>query len=109
MDGAIIRATGLLFSEEPSSGDGVGPRRPENGNHAGLIENLDEKSGYASEERGAQKSAEDVAKMVFNFISTASGLVNDLDKDDDLQLVRLRTKGSEIVMVPGTFPNCLIN
>jgi len=46
-------------------------------------------------------SAEDVASMVWSFLTAAGTLVDELDKEDEVKLLRLRTKKSEIVIVPG--------
>jgi dynein light chain roadblock-type len=46
-------------------------------------------------------SAEDVAGMVWSFLSAAGNLVDELDKEDEVRLLRLRTKKNELVIVPG--------
>lgn len=54
-------------------------------------------------------SAEDVASMVWSFISAAGNLVEGLDKEDEVKLLRLRTKKNELVIVPGrrtASPHC---
>ncbi|MCJ1476055.1 hypothetical protein MMC13_004720 [Lambiella insularis] len=99
VDGTIIRTTGLLSDEGPNS-ESVNVSSGPEGNHVGLNDKSSGNSGYVNEERGSQNTAEGVAKMVFSFVSTASGLVSGLEKDDDIQLLRLRTKKSEIVIVP---------
>ena len=48
-------------------------------------------------------SAEDIASMVWSFLAAAGNLVNELDKEDEVKLLRLRTKKNELVIVPGTF------
>ncbi len=47
-------------------------------------------------------SAEDIASMVWSFLAAAGNLVNELDKEDEVKLLRLRTKKNELVIVPGT-------
>lgn len=54
-----------------------------------------------SNENTNEKRAEDVAKMVFSFVSGAGGLVQGIDEEDELKLLRIRTHKSEIVIVPG--------
>lgn len=39
--------------------------------------------------------------MVFSFISNAGGFVEGMDEGDELKLLRIRTRKSEIVIVPG--------
>jgi len=46
-------------------------------------------------------SAEDVAKMVWSFMTAAGSLVEGLDAEDEVKLLRLRTKKNELVIVPG--------
>jgi hypothetical protein len=48
------------------------------------------------------QSAEDVASVVWSFLSAAGTLVDRLDKEDEVKLLRLRTKKNELVIVPGT-------
>jgi dynein light chain roadblock-type len=47
------------------------------------------------------QSAEDVAKMVWGFVNSAGDMVKGLDGDDEMKLVRLRTRKHELVIVPG--------
>jgi len=39
--------------------------------------------------------------MVWSFIKAAGSLVEGLDKEDEVKLLRLRTKKNELVIVPG--------
>lgn len=48
------------------------------------------------------QSAEDVASMVWSFLSAAGTLVDGLDKEDEVKLLRLRTKKNELVIIPGS-------
>lgn len=52
-------------------------------------------------ESATQTNVEDVARMVFSFVSAAGALVEDMDSEDDLKLLRLRTRKNEIIIVPG--------
>ena len=47
------------------------------------------------------QSVEKTARLVFAFVSSASDLSESLDKGNDVQLLRLRTRKNEIVVVPG--------
>ena len=47
------------------------------------------------------KSAEEMARMVWAFVAAAGGLVVGLDPEDEMKLLRLRTKKQEFVIVPG--------
>lgn len=48
-------------------------------------------------------SAEDIASAVWKFLEAAGSLAAQWEKDDDVKLLRLRTKKNELVIVPGTF------
>jgi hypothetical protein len=48
-------------------------------------------------------SAEDVAGAVWKFLGAAGSLVDELDREDDVRLLRLRTKKNELVILPGEF------
>ena len=100
-DGSIIRSSGLLTrslppavantavgsdSETPDLSEG-----PKIGTHYEVETN----------EKTNEKYAEDVAKMVFSFVSGVGGLVQGMDDEDEVKLLRIRTRKSEIVIVPG--------
>ncbi|EXV00615.1 Roadblock/LC7 domain protein [Metarhizium robertsii] len=50
----------------------------------------------ASESQGV----EDFAAMIWNFVKTSGNLVQEVDSEDEMRLLRLRTKKQEIVIVP---------
>ena len=41
--------------------------------------------------------------MVWAFLTAAGTLVDELDKEDEVKLLRLRTRKNELVIVPGTY------
>lgn len=47
------------------------------------------------------KRAEDVARMIFSFVSETGEFVEGMDEGDGLKLLRVRTRKNEIVIVPG--------
>ena len=47
-------------------------------------------------------NAEDIARMVFAFVSGAYAFTEGMDESDEVRLLRLRTRKYEIVIVPGT-------
>ena len=65
------------------------------------MESIEEKTTHANERDHEGQDAESVAKMVFVFVSSATGLVTELDGGNDVQLLRLRTRKYEMVIVPG--------
>lgn len=115
-DGSIIRTSGLLA--DPSYPPGSSSSRPassSSGGEAAAAATTDTASGHAdgthaeayyevidaNDENSNEKRAEDVAKMVFSFVSNAGGFVQGMDEGDELKLLRIRTRKSEIVIVPG--------
>ncbi|KAL7621097.1 hypothetical protein AAE478_008410 [Parahypoxylon ruwenzoriense] len=46
------------------------------------------------------QAAQELAGMVWGFLSTAGSLVDEIDNEDELKLLRLRTKKQELVIVP---------
>lgn len=89
--GAILRTTGLISKSASTNPNATLPA-----------------SGEASTEQytngrkeGGLQSAEDVASMVWSFLTAAGTLVEQLDKEDELKLLRLRMKKNELVIVPG--------
>lgn len=79
-NGAIIKSTGLQSRQQKEA---LEP----------------EQDGYRNDE--AQKSAEEVAEMAYTFVQAAGAFAGGMQEGDDLQLLRLRTKKNEIVIVPG--------
>ena len=85
-DGAIIRSTGLTLEYTASPTDPAASQE-----------------GYRDDQEKKQKTAEEVAKMVFAFVNAAGALAGGMDEGngDDVQLLRLRTRRNEFVIVPG--------
>lgn len=101
VDGAIIGATGLAAGMTASTLDTPHLGKSTSGGDGGHPVLLDEKAGYGSQRDEEKHGAEEVAKMVFSLVSAAAVLVKGLDDGDEAQLLRLRTRKHEIVVVPG--------
>ena len=98
-DGSIIRSSGLLAPPSPpASGNGL-----TDGDVKEPIETLNGDSDYngISGRDNKGKNVEDVAKMVFLFVSAAGDFAQGMDDGDEVKLLRLRTRKNEIVIVPG--------
>jgi len=92
--GAIVRTSGLI-----SKSDSVNPNSTLPASAAD--ETLD---NYTNGTRsGGLQSAEDVARLVLKFVEAASTMVDSLDHEDELRLLRLRTKKNELVIVPSEY------
>ncbi|KAL8843674.1 MAG: hypothetical protein Q9176_001882 [Flavoplaca citrina] len=101
-DGSIIKSTGLLAETALSSSPDTSlAREDSNQDDKSLSTSLPSNSinRYEGVE-GRTKSAEHVAKMVFNFVAAAKDFVEGIEKGDDAKLLRLRTRKQEIVIFP---------
>jgi dynein light chain roadblock-type len=87
--GAIVQTSGLI-----SQSSSVNP-------NSSLPASVDDTDGYANgrPDTGMQ-SAEDVARLVFSFVESARTMVNGLDNEEEVRLLRVRTKKNELVIVP---------
>jgi dynein light chain roadblock-type len=90
--GAIIRTSGLISNSSSANSNSTLPASNE----------TTDNYTNGRKENGIH-SAEDVASTVWKFMSAAGNLVDELDKDDEMKLLRLRTKKNEIVILPGEF------
>lgn len=96
--GAIVRTSGLVSKSSSANPDVTLP--------APLDGATD---GYTNgrKESGLQ-SAEDVARAALQFVSAAGTLLEELDEDEEVKLLRLRTKKYELVIYPGR-TCCVVN
>ncbi|KAK3367021.1 hypothetical protein B0T24DRAFT_682184 [Lasiosphaeria ovina] len=91
--GAILKTSGQLSSVRKAKAPGSSLPNPTVGSFAG------ESTASPSSQ---DQSAEELAALVWNFVGTAGSLVQELDTEDELKLLRLRTKKQELVIVPDT-------
>ena len=86
--GAIVQSSGL--ESHNGSGDA----------DVALAANTKSIIGHA--DTGQNKTAEDVARLVHKFVTSASEMARELNgtAEDELKLLRLRTKKNELVIVP---------
>ncbi|KAH8907851.1 hypothetical protein BR93DRAFT_967719 [Coniochaeta sp. PMI_546] len=63
-------------------------------------------AGSFSSESNAQgnesQAVVELAALVWNFVNNAGDLIHDLDTEDELKLLRLRSRRQELVIVPDT-------
>lgn len=95
--GAIVRTSGLISNSSSANPNSTLPASSETSG---------ENYTNGRKESGIH-SAEDVASLVWSFLKAAGTLVDEMDKEDEVKLLRLRTKKNELVIVPGTL--CLWN
>jgi len=89
--GAIVRTSGLVSKSSSANPDVTLPAPLD-----------DAANGYTNDrkESGLQ-SAEDVARAALHFVSAAGTLLEELDGEEEVKLLRLRTKKYELVIYPG--------
>ena len=89
--GNIVRSTGLITPDEIGE-DGTAPT---NGTYVNGTDGEVKKKGT--------RNAEDVARLVFNFVKSAGRMIEELNgENDEAKLLRVRTKKNELVVVPGS-------
>lgn len=86
-----MRTTGLI-----SSSSSVNP----NSTLPASTETTPDNYTNGKKESGIQ-SAEDVASKVWAFLTAAGSLVEGLYEEDEVKLLRLRTKKNELFIIPG--------
>lgn len=96
--GAIVRASGLESRSNDANPDSTLP--PSNSG------NNDSVPAGTERATGRIRNAEDIAALVMGFVKATGGMVQELNgvEDDELKLLRIRTKRNEIVIVPGMSP-----
>lgn len=88
-----MRANGLVSTRDDANANATLP--------APAADTSDgQTNGAGTAEKGAQ-TAEDVARLVWNFVSAAGSLVTGLDgSEGEVRLLRVRTRKNELVIVP---------
>ncbi|KAI9838945.1 MAG: hypothetical protein M1819_004153 [Sarea resinae] len=124
--GAIVRTSGLISTApapnsnatlpSPSAGsandlNGVSSGSGSNDESSSRLATGDASNGGRAATGGGMKSAEEVARMVWAFVGAAGDMVEGLrsegGEDDEVKLLRLRTRRNELVIVPGKEANLL--
>ncbi|KAF1809163.1 hypothetical protein P152DRAFT_468586 [Eremomyces bilateralis CBS 781.70] len=87
--GAIVRTSGLVStSETPNSSSTL----PASSNGTDAFGN--------GRKEGGMQSAEDVARLVYAFVGSAGKMIEEFDQEDEMKLLRVRTKKNELVIYP---------
>ncbi|KAI0188004.1 hypothetical protein EV127DRAFT_137209 [Xylaria flabelliformis] len=99
LNGSVLKTNGQIAAVRPAksasnaNGSGVSPSLP---TPTGGSFSADVQTDTDTESLAAQE----LASMVWSFLSTAGSLVDEIDDEDELKLLRLRTKKQEFVIVP---------
>lgn len=90
--GAIVRSSGLVTAEELAEDGDTAPTT--NGTY------VNGKTDGEVKRKGT-RNAEEVARLVWNFIKGAGSMIEELNGEgDEAKLLRVRTKKNELVVVP---------
>ncbi|KAI0097952.1 hypothetical protein GGR51DRAFT_565992 [Nemania sp. FL0031] len=99
-NGAVLKTNGQIAAVRPAkassnagNNNGISPSLPTS---AGGSFSADAHTNTNNESLAAQE----LASMVWSFLSSAGSLVDEIDSEDELKLLRLRTKKQEFVIVP---------
>ncbi|KAK6189447.1 rRNA processing protein [Pestalotiopsis sp. IQ-011] len=98
-NGAILKTSGQISSIRPakSSNTETTLPTPTGGSFSGDVSNPADADNDTE-----TKAAQELGSMIWAFLSTAGSLVQEIDTEDELKLLRLRTKKQELVIVPET-------
>ncbi|KAI0174677.1 hypothetical protein BJ166DRAFT_153646 [Pestalotiopsis sp. NC0098] len=99
LNGAILKTSGQISSIRPakSSNTETTLPTPTGGSFSGDVANPADTDNDTE-----TKAAQELGSMIWAFLSTAGSLVQEIDTEDELKLLRLRTKKQELVIVPET-------
>ncbi|KAK3648597.1 hypothetical protein LTR56_007423 [Elasticomyces elasticus] len=93
--GAIVRSSGLITADEIEEEEGTTAPPTTSGADANGAD-----CSVVSKKKGT-RNAEDVARIVWNYVKSVGTLVEELNGSyDEPKLLRVRTKKNEIVVVP---------
>ncbi|KAM0812972.1 hypothetical protein AB5N19_12963 [Seiridium cardinale] len=93
--GAILKTNGQISAIRPakSANSDTSLPTPTGGSFSNDV-------ATASDSDSETQAAQELGSMVWGFLSTAGSLVQEIDTEDELKLLRLRTKKQELVIVP---------
>ncbi|KAI1813168.1 hypothetical protein GGS20DRAFT_554716 [Poronia punctata] len=98
-NGAVLKTNGQIATIRPAKStsntdnNGASPSLPM---PTGASFSADVNTNTNNETQAAQE----LASMVWSFMSSAGSLVGEIDAEDELKLLRLRTRKQEFVIVP---------
>ncbi|KAL9089678.1 MAG: hypothetical protein Q9159_002406 [Coniocarpon cinnabarinum] len=109
--GAVVRTSGLISAPEDDTANGnTSQDGPSTSSVTQTTRNstLSTANGENAGSRNGTRDANEVAKLVWNFFKHAGDTVDGMfgsgpegEGGDEVKLVRLRTRKSEVVVVPG--------
>ncbi|KAI0874520.1 hypothetical protein GGS24DRAFT_335864 [Hypoxylon argillaceum] len=98
-NGSVLKTNGQIAAIRPA-------KSSSNANNTGVSPSLPTPTGGSfstdvhTNTSNESLAAQELASMVWSFLSSAGSLVDEIDSEDELKLLRLRTKKQEFVIVP---------
>ncbi|KAI1181105.1 hypothetical protein F4777DRAFT_2178 [Nemania sp. FL0916] len=98
-NGAVLKTNGQIAAIRPA-------KQTSSTNNAANSSSLPTPTGGSfsvdgqSDSNNESLAAQELASLVWSFLSSAGSLVDEIDGEDELKLLRLRTKKQEFVIVP---------
>jgi hypothetical protein len=89
--GAIVRSQGILAPERTAPQEGE--QQPE----------ASSPDQVATEADATTLDGEEIARHVWKFVQASGALVESMDAEDELRLLRIRTRRNELMIVPSQF------
>jgi len=100
-DGAILRADNISALQKRRRADSSSNTADALQEKSGRPHSLSVSNGDGDKEADkSSKSGEEVARIVWRFMKATEGTIEELDDEDEVRLLRVRTKKNEIVIVP---------
>ncbi|KAF2083592.1 hypothetical protein K490DRAFT_69645 [Saccharata proteae CBS 121410] len=96
--GAILQTSGLISNSASANPNSTLPAPTENA--APAYANGRKESGI--------HSAEDVARMVHRMVEMSGEMAGELEEEDEVKLLRIRTKKHELIIVPDAKYLCVL-
>ena len=104
-NGSVMEASGSLTTTAGEDDNGSEERVVESGSSNEAMGSAESVKDGSSER--APTTIEKMARSVFTFVSAAEELARSMGREDDVRLLRMRTKKHELVIVPGKPVLCL--
>jgi dynein light chain roadblock-type len=91
-NGTVLKTNGQISS--------IRPARMTNNQNAPISTGGSFSTDVNAQSNDETQAAQELASLVWGFLSTAGSLVDEIDPEDELKLLRLRTRKQELVIVP---------
>lgn len=98
--GAILRTSGKISQIRPAKSTSSGNNNNNNSSSLPTPTGGSFSNDVTTETDNETLAAQELGSMIWSFLSSSGSLVQEMDTEDELKLLRLRTKKQELVIVP---------